>query len=347
MSFASDGLTNSGNEATAAPAYLSRSKAVVESTFRRINGYIKEVPGYEPQWNVNRRRRKPYEAKACVTFSQLEGLLLRAIISMNREVLKNYPQSSEDTKSGLLPIPCELWVRGVERLRTLPRRVSRKWLRSNLLSKEQAQVTQTGIRFMNNYYTCQEGIDKDWFSLAAINGSFPVNVMYTPKNLEQILVEDPSRKELHYVANLTSKSKHISGDLYVLTEDRARENAEQRRQVRRVAEEVNNAERMGFIQYKNSFVTAAEASMRTSTKGVSLQSRKQMAEEIRETEAHQARQTNHVVLEDGIQEPDGLETSAQEEREEVFGDEHHSMRAHNALADPNLTDEFFEEFDKS
>jgi hypothetical protein len=115
MTFASDELSFLGNDTTNAPALLSRSKPIIESGFPRIHKYLKEIPGHEPQWNVQKRRRKPYELEACLNMRELEGAILHAVICANREILRDYPQSPADKAMGLDPIPRELWSRSIDR----------------------------------------------------------------------------------------------------------------------------------------------------------------------------------------------------------------------------------------
>ncbi|MBT3067960.1 Mu transposase C-terminal domain-containing protein [Rhodoferax sp. U11-2br] len=297
MTFASDELGNVGNDTTNAPAQLSRSKSVVESTFPRFIKLISELEGHEPQWNVTKRRRKPFEASACLTLTQLEGVVLRAIIALNREVLKDYPQSPADSEDGLLPIPREIWAREVERRNSLPRRVSREWLRQALLSRGVAMVTQDGIKFMDNFYACKEAVQKDWFSIASLKSPFEVAVRYTPKNLDEILVQDTHRKDVQYVARLTTKSLQITGNTTGLTDTRSAEIAEQRRHIRREAEIRNSIQRVGFLQDVGPGVAAAHEKMRAAAKGKFLASRKSNSSEIREAEAQRRRKVEQRVVE--------------------------------------------------
>lgn len=295
MTFASDCLAYIGNDTTNAPALLSRSKPIVESTFRRFNKLLTELPGHEPQWNVHKRRAKPYEKDACLTLKQLEGVLLRAVIALNREILEDYPQRAIDTKNGLLPIPRELWVRESERLNSLPRRISREWLQRNLLSTEIALVTQDGIKFRENFYTCKEAVQKDWFAIASTAAPFNINVRFTPKNLDQILVEDPKNPGLQYTANLTGKSQRLVGENPSLTDTESKAVAAGARGIRRKAEFHNEDQRVSFIAETSAIVQEAKATVQAAVKGKSLASRKKAAAEKRQTESENSRKDIHQV----------------------------------------------------
>jgi hypothetical protein len=293
ITFASDCLSFIGNDTTNAPALLSRSKGVVESTFPRFNKLLVEIPGFEPQWNVTKRRAKPYEKDACLTRHQLIGAVLRAMIALNREVLENYPQRRIDTENGLLPIPEELWVRESERLNALPRRVPHEWLQRNLLSTETALVTQDGIKFMDRHYTCNEAIKLDWFSIASIQAPFEVNVRFTPKNLDEILVEDPKNPALQYKATYTKKSQQCVGENPILTDTESEAVAAGKRKLRREAETLNENQRAAFIADILPMAKAAHAAVQAAVKGKSQASRKKAAAEKRVTESEETRKTDH------------------------------------------------------
>jgi hypothetical protein len=295
ITFASDELSNIGNDTTNAPALNARSKAIIESNFRRVGKYIKEIFGHEPQWNVQIRRRKPYELDACLTLHKLEGIVLRAMIAINREIMRGYPQNPADTAAGLMPIPREIWAREMERASALPRRVSREWLRQALLSRETATVTQNGIQFRDNYYTCKEAVEKDWFAIAKLKGPFELAVRFTPKNLDEILVQDDRRKEIRYVAKLTTKSVLITGAAQGLTDTRSAEIQAGVRHVRREADTKNLVQLVGFVQDTQPDVTAAHDLMLEATKGASNASRKTNSVELREEEAAVHRKKNHRI----------------------------------------------------
>lgn len=336
MTFASDSLSIIGNDTTNAPALLSRSKPIVESTFRRFNKLLKELPGYEPQWNVNKRRAKPYEKDACLTLSQLEGVLLRAMICLNREILENYPQRATDTKAGLLPVPRELWVRESERLNALPRRVSREWLQRSLLSTNTAKVTQDGIAFQGNYYTCKEAIKNDWFSIASIDSPFDVNVRFTPKNLDEILVEDPKNPALQYLAKLTTRSQRIVGEEAGLSDTQAEANAAGNRRIRRQAETTNETLRAGFIAGTSAVVQTAQTAVQAAVKGKSSASRKNNAPDAREVESAEGRKAAHHL---GLKEPQ-QETATADAVDPVPTKEPPPSGAPNNSTDPGLMAEF-------
>jgi hypothetical protein len=296
MTFASDCLAYIGTDTTNAPALLSRSKPIVESSFRRFIKLLTEIPGYEPQWNVNKRRARPYEKDACLTLTQLEGVLLRAVIALNREILEDYPQRALDTKNGLLPIPRELWVREADRLNALPRRISREWLQRNLLSTEIALVTQDGIKFRHNFYTCKEATQKDWFAIASTGAPFNINVRFTPKNLDQILVEDPRNPALQYTAKLTGKSQRLVGENPSLTDTESEAVAAGVRGLRRKAEPHNEDQRAGFIADTSATVQDAKAAVQAAVKGKSQASRKKAAPEKRQAESEETRKAAHQVV---------------------------------------------------
>lgn len=293
VTFASDALGRVGIELTNAPALLSRSKSIVEGTFRRINKLLVEVPGYEPQWNVNKRRRKPYEKDACLTLKQAESVLLRAVIALNRETLKDYPMRPEETQAGLMPVPRDIWPREAERLNALPRRVSRDWLQRNLLSVAKATVTQKGIRFKENFYTGEYAVQKDWFALAKINGAFEVEVAFTPKNLDEILVEDPHDPDIKFTAELTSKSKLITGEQSRVTDTQSTLIASAKRAIRREAKEANEIVRASFVAGIAKVTTAAKQQVAEAIKGKSAASRKKDVAEVRAGESAESRKALH------------------------------------------------------
>jgi hypothetical protein len=168
-------------------------------------------------------------------------------------------------------------------------------MRQALLSRESATVTQKGILFRGNYYSCKEIEQKDWLARAAINGNFDVEVRFTPKNLDEILVQDNHLKEIRYTAKLTTKSLVITGNEPGLTDTRSEAVQHGIRETRRDAKIHNGEVLVDFVQRVTPKVEVAHAEMRAMTEGASQASRKNPAVELREEEAAAMRKQDHRV----------------------------------------------------
>ena len=201
-----------GLELTNAPALFSSSKGSVECTFKLVHVPFKRLrAGWEPARNVKRRRGKKYLEDAKLDLNELKGRFLKVVIEHNKRVHEGYQLSPQDIMNGYLPIPLDIFKRGVESQLGLGRSFDEQEVRMALLEKGQGVVHQVGIRVGHLYYTCPEAEAEGWFAQAAVHGAFKVDVRVDAGLVNHIYVFDRLEKTKYYRASLTSKLQDFNG----------------------------------------------------------------------------------------------------------------------------------------
>jgi len=194
------------------PSQAPQKKPLVECSFKLIHQTIQaDAPAYDPPKEAHRRCGKHYEQDAVLTVREVGRVILLAIIAQNRKPRRSTEGLNlRQLAKGILPSPIALWNDGIVSRSGLLTRFSEEHVRTALLTKEVANVAGEGITFRNLYYTCPEGVAKDWFARAR-RGGFPVTVSFDLRLVDTILVHDPDGSGELFRATLTSRSEKYRG----------------------------------------------------------------------------------------------------------------------------------------
>jgi hypothetical protein len=185
----SENLVNINVDVANAPSYRGDLKPFVEQDFRITNKKIREVfanAGAKPPKLIERGDQDPTR-KAALTIYEFTQFMIHYIIAYNNKSLnEEYVLTKEmyEDEVELTPIGVWNWGKGKKLLHEQPRDL----LRFNLLPKEEATVTRSGIKWQGVRYTSKLALEKGWFVEEHIEGKNPIIISYDPRNIGSIFI---------------------------------------------------------------------------------------------------------------------------------------------------------------
>jgi len=93
----------------------------------------------------------------------------------------------------IIPIPINLWNWGIANRAGRLRYVDEEIVKLNLLPQDTATVTSQGIRFKGMLYGSEKALKERWFEKARNRGSWKVDIVYDPRNMDYIYILDDTR----------------------------------------------------------------------------------------------------------------------------------------------------------
>src|SRR6266566_5130409 len=172
------------------PPYRCDWKAICEQNFRTISN---EVIHWKPGAVYTKRERgdKDYRLEACLTLYEFRQMMIHCILKHNNHHRMGWYDMDEFMITDHVePYPIDLWNWGtthrVGHLRDKPEKV----VKSNLLPRETASVTEYGIYFKGVHYTCERAIKEQWYVKARVQGRKSVTIAYDPRKLDTIYLLD-------------------------------------------------------------------------------------------------------------------------------------------------------------
>ncbi|MCD0164339.1 DDE-type integrase/transposase/recombinase [Deinococcus sp. 12RED42] len=217
------------------PPYRADWKAVVERRFRLVNQRIVHwLPGAVRR-NLRVRGDRDHRLDATLTLAQLRKVLTLCFLEYNSTAtIRQYPLDEDMKRMRVRPNPLELWHWGQEHrtggLRYYPPEV----VRQGLLPRATATMTPRGLRYNQQYYTCDYIEAQGWRARARQKGTWRESIVYDPWSSGQIWLSLKGQKELlvcHEVAGITAANNVPWAELeleYALGElDRRREVGQQ------------------------------------------------------------------------------------------------------------------------
>lgn len=163
------------------PPYRADWKGIIEQLFRLMNiRVILQLPGA-----LNRdkeRGDRDVKLDAVLDINQFTAILINAILYHNNHHYMDWYELDKDMiASGVKPIPRELFLWGQRSRSGRPRNRDAESIRIHLLPGGEATVTPRGIRFKNEYYTCQKAEEENWRFTARNRGVWKVDIAYDPR----------------------------------------------------------------------------------------------------------------------------------------------------------------------
>lgn len=187
-------------------SYRADMKGLVEHCFNLLNiRAIHTVPGATPGPRL-RCERDP-KLDATLNIYEFTQLLINTILFLNRRRLSNYPVDGDLIQQHVDPRPINLWNWGVEHRNGSLRTDDPLKVRKNLLPRDEATVTERGIRYKKDCYTAPE--IEHWFSKARKDGTWGVEISYHPRITNQIYLVSPNRKESVVLTKVADPSDEI------------------------------------------------------------------------------------------------------------------------------------------
>ncbi len=146
-------------------------KGIVEQRFRILPSNFKPfVDGYiETDFQI--RGGHDYRLDATLDIEQMTAILIKCVLYNNNwHDLKNYDKDYDLAKANIPNVPLELWEWGIANksgtLRTFPLQD----VKFSLMVEGKASITELGIKFKSNYYTCPTAMQEQWFDSARQEG---------------------------------------------------------------------------------------------------------------------------------------------------------------------------------
>jgi len=184
-----ENLVNINVDVANAPSYRGDLKPFVEQDFRITNKTIREVfgnAGAKPPKLIERGDKDPAR-KATLTIYEFTQFMIYFILAYNKKALnEEYFLTKEMFKDRveLTPLGVWNWGKGKKLLHEQPRDL----LRYNLLPKDNATVTRSGIKWEGMRYTNKLAIEKGWFVDEHIEGKKEITISYDPRNVGSIFI---------------------------------------------------------------------------------------------------------------------------------------------------------------
>lgn len=175
------------------PPYRADWKGIVEQVFRLMNiRVILQLPG---ALNPDKERGdRDVRLDAVLDIDQFTAILIKAILYHNNDHYMDWYELDKDMiASGVKPVPRELFLWGLRNKSGRPRKRDSESIRIHLLPSGEATVTQKGIRFKNEFYTCQKAEEENWRFIARNRGTWKVDIAYDPRVPEIIYLRPKDR----------------------------------------------------------------------------------------------------------------------------------------------------------
>lgn len=165
------------------PPYRADWKGIVEQSFRKANlKTIHWLPGAVKE-RYRERGEKDHRLDATLDLHQFTKIMINTFLNHNLyHRMHWYSRDEFMIQDHVEPIPNELWRWGIENrvghLREKPSDI----IKLNLMPRDEATVTESGIRFKGMFYSCERALNEQWFEKARVYGNFKVPVAYDTRN---------------------------------------------------------------------------------------------------------------------------------------------------------------------
>jgi len=186
-------------------------KPLVESGFKMTHQIIAAgLPAYDPPGAQGHRRVKAYYRDATLNLEQFTSLIVKAIITHNRTLQKNFPLTVHQVASQVRPIPRDLWDYEVRSRVGALARFNADSVRLELLPRETAVATEHGLHLRDTFYTFSQAEKDGWF-VKARKKRFKVEVALDYRLCDTIVAYDPFVPGKRYEAKLTMPYEKFKG----------------------------------------------------------------------------------------------------------------------------------------
>lgn len=205
LSKGSDNLVNIGVNISNTSSYRPELKSQIEQSFRLLNLKTKSLIPASINPDFQQRGAKNYILDASLNIKDYTKIVIKFILNHNAKVLNSYNKDIDIIKDKVAPVPNELWRWGIENITGSLRTINKEELELALLMRDEATVTEKGIRFKGIYYYTLKSIEERWFEIARVKGKYKVEVAYNSNNLSGIYVICNRNYEKAYILNKDKK----------------------------------------------------------------------------------------------------------------------------------------------
>ncbi|MEC1698146.1 Mu transposase C-terminal domain-containing protein [Schinkia azotoformans] len=180
----------------AAP-YRADWKGIVEKHFDLIQKKVKPfLPGYVDT-DFQERGARDYRLDAVLTLEEFTKIILKQIVYYNKKhYLKDYIREQDMINDEVVPRPLDLWNWGIKNRSGKLRYHPEELVSFHLLPREQATVTEKGIKLKGMYYSCETAMKERWFETSRQKGSWKTPLSYDPRNMNYVFFIDQDTKQI-------------------------------------------------------------------------------------------------------------------------------------------------------
>lgn len=210
-----DALTNNFNVTLEnASPYRADWKGIVEQRFRLLPSKFKKfVPGYiEPDFR--QRGGTDYRLDAVLDLDDFTRVVIECVLHYNNHhEIDRYDRDIGLVADEIPAIPRELWEWGIRNRSGALRKFPQDSVRFSLMPADKAMVTEFGIRYRGNFYTCPRALEERWFEQARQKKRWAVAISYDPRDLDRIYLHDDQDPLKFQPCTLTDRSRafhHLS-----------------------------------------------------------------------------------------------------------------------------------------
>ena len=276
-----------------APAWRPDLKGIVESKFRLLNIQTKALLPGSVLPDFIERGGKDYRLDAKLNIKEFTEIVIYFILKHNKKLISKHPQKNDDIiKDNVPAIPIEIWNWGIINRTGRLRQAKDNKVKIALMLKDDARVTERGIKFKSILYDCDTAIKEHWYAKARMKGSWACRISYDPRNpkLIYIIYDDGQFEEC-----IPTKAYN---DLYenwmledIVSYEQSNSSTKASFETRTIEDSVN------YTQKVNEIIDKAEESSKVLTlPSISKISIKNIKENRKE-EKNLIRQDEHFILE--------------------------------------------------
>lgn len=194
-----------------APPYRGDLKGIIEKNFHLIDLAMTDLLPGKVKKDFGQRCSEDYRLDARLDIRQFTSIIIRCVLFYNNyHYMEYFERTSRMRQMGILPVPRDLWNFGIRYQVGVPRWVAPEKVRFSLLPKDDARITEHGIRLHGMYYTCDMAVSEQWYEQARTVGARMVTAAYDPRNAAFIyIVTSPDKPPVE--CHLLSRDGAYSG----------------------------------------------------------------------------------------------------------------------------------------
>lgn len=158
-----------------------------KAAIRQHEGKVYKVP----------KKEDPHPSRRAVyTYREFMKRLIKEVLFRNNNMAKTDSHNFEMCRDGVGLTPRDIWNWGKEEMIFPPIQRSHDKLRFALLKKDNATVTDKGVRFRGIHYYGKDIVELQWLDKAKNEGRYTVEIRYTDVNSSHIWCRVPDSREL-------------------------------------------------------------------------------------------------------------------------------------------------------
>lgn len=177
-------------------AWRGDLKSLIERQFGLLtNEVVKPLLPGAVDTDFGKRGVRDYRLSGKLTLTEFKKIIVNYILYFNNHYsLDNFIRDEEMIKEEVESIPIKLWDWGMKNRAGRLRKVSKELMMLHMLPIANATVSESGIRFRNMLYSSELALKEQWFVKARLQNSWKIEVVYDPRNVGKIYIQNPDKK---------------------------------------------------------------------------------------------------------------------------------------------------------